>query len=929
MIEFVLLGPVEIRAGRQPIDLLQPRQSHVLAALLVDVNRPVPWATLVDRVWGAHPPDGARTAMRAHVSRIRHALRFAGQATEHHETLTHRGGGYELRADPEQVDLHRLRRLAERARRLTTDAAARARLLREAVGLWRGEPLAGLTGEWTSRVRSAWQHERLGVFADWAWAELELGNAASVLSVLTELTEDYPLVESIAAAHVRALHAVGRTAEAIDRYMRIRARLADELGVSPGDDLLRAHRIVVRETASTGSVAAARPGGVDGVPAQLPLAVRGFVGRRAQLTRMDTMLDGRAGTTAVMIVRGTAGIGKTALAVHWAHQVADRFPDGQLYVNLRGFDPVVPRVEPDDAIRRLLLALNVPAHRIPADPDASAALYRAELARRRMVILLDNARDESQVRPLLPGPSGCVVVVTSREALTGLVAAEGADTLGLDVLSTDDGAQMLGGRLGPERLIGEWRAASEIIESCAGLPLALAVAAARAAARPQSPLSDLADELGRARNLLDVLAGNDPHTDLRAVLANSYLALSAPGRRMFRLLGLHPGADITAPAAASLAALPLPQASALLAELAAASLLREHPAGRFACHDLLRAYASELAVTMDPDHHEALLRVLDHYLHTAHAAGRRLSPRRDPMPLDPPRPGTTPGFFTDVSEADDWFAAERATLLAAVERASAAGLDRLAWQLAGTLQTYLGSHRQWADLAAVTGAGLAAAVRLGDPAMQARARRQLGRTWTRLGRFDDAERELTHGLDQYGTLGDLAGQAHAHHHLSHLFQRRDRLDHALDHAQQALDLYRKAGDRGGEARALTAIGWFTARIGDHRPALAAGREALELFRELDDRPGEAGAWGAIGFAHRGLGDDAAAVGDYRRALALFRQLGNRYHEADTLTRLGDAQRTAGDPAGARETWRQALVILGDLRHPDRHQVRARLDDTAP
>ncbi|MET0491635.1 MAG: BTAD domain-containing putative transcriptional regulator [Actinoplanes sp.] len=898
MTEFLVLGPVQIRAGDQHIQLLQPRQHHVLAALLVDLNRPVSWAKLVDRVWGTHPPDTARTAIRAHVSRIRQALRAAGELSGRPGLLVRGGGGYEMRADPVQVDLHQLRGLAERARTVQDDPAVRVALLRQAVALWRGEPLAGLTGDWVGRVRSAWQHERLDVVAAWAAAELELGNPAPVLSALADLAEEHPLVEPVAAVHIRALHAVGRTAEAIDRFMRIRDRLSDELGIAPGAELRRAHQIVVRETPSTRTAAAPeRPT----VRVHLPFDVHGFVGRRAELTTLDSPAP-------IAVVRGPAGVGKTALAVHWAHRAAARFLDGRLYLNLRGFDPVEQAVDPAAALRRLLLALDVPARRIPADPDAAAAAYRTALTGRRMLIILDNARDETQVRPLLPGPSGGQVVVTSRDDLAGLVA-EGAVPVGLGALSTDEAAQLLGRRLGPDRLVGEWQAVTGIIERCARLPLALTVAAARAASTPQVPLSTLAAELGPARHRRD---------DLRVVLDHSYRSLSGPARRMFRLLGLHPGTDIAAPAAASLVALPLPETATLLAELTGAALLTEHFPGRYAYHDLLRAYVP------DADQRPALIRVLDHYLHTAHAADRRLYPGHDPVTVDPPAAGTTPSTFADDRQATEWFAAERTTVLAAVDRAAASGLDLHAWRLAGTLRTHLARRGLWAELAAVTQTALAAAVRLGDMSMQARTHHQLGSTSTRLHRFTDAERELTLALAQYGTIGDLAGQARAHRHLGHLFERREQPARALDHASRALELYRKAGHRDGEAHALKGIGWHSARLGLHSRALAAFQEALDLFKELGDRPGEATTWDSVGNIHHGLGDDAAAIVDYRRALALFRDLGNRYHEAGTLTHLGDVQAATGDTQAAHDAWRRALTILTDLRHTDATRVRARL-----
>ncbi|GIF18116.1 DNA-binding SARP family transcriptional activator/Tfp pilus assembly protein PilF [Actinoplanes tereljensis] len=915
MTELLVLGPVEIRASGRPVGRLQPRQHHVLAALLVDANRPVTWSTLVDRVWGVDAPDGARTAMRAHVSRIRMALHLAAELSGRPVRLIRGGGGYQVQADLDQIDLHRLRRLADRAR--TTTGDERVRLLREAVGLWRGEPLAGLPGEWASRVRSAWQHEHLDVVAAWALAELELGNAATVTAALADLTEEHPLVESVAAAYVRALHAAGRTAEAIDRYMRVTNRLADELGVGPGTELRKAYQSILREERPP-PVAPFRPA-VSAGPRQLPLDVRGFVGRHDQLARLDALL---ADPGPLVLLRGTAGVGKTTLAVHWAHRLADRFPEGQLYLNLRGFDPVESPVQPAAAIRHCLEALDVPSRRIPTGLEAAAALYRSELAGRRMLIVLDNALDEIQVRPLLPGTPGCLTVVTSRDALAGLVAAEAAHAVDLGLLSTDEAAQLLSRRLGADRVVNEWQAVTALIESCARLPLALAIVAARAAVRPAAPLAVLAGELHQAR--LNVLGGDDPHTNLRAVIGHSYDALSAPAQRLFRLLGLHPGPDLAAPAAAALAALPPGGTGALLAELTGANLLTEHRPGRYTHHDLLRAYAAEL-VAADPDHDIARLRVLDHYLHTAYAADRRLYPARDPVSLAAPEAWVRPGSFADERAALDWFTTEQATLLTAIDHAAAHGLDTHAWQLVWTVRTVLGRRGLWSELAAVTGTALAVAVRLGDPAVQARAHHQLGTTCVRLGRLDEAERELNLGRAQFHELGNRTGEARAHHHLSYLFERRHEPEQSRAHGRQALELYRQAGHRNGEAHALNSIGWYSAQLGDEPEALASCRRALAIFEELADDHGQANTLDSLGYVHHRLGEHAAAVACFRRALALFRKLGNRYNEADTLTRLGDTLQAAGASAAARSAWQDALTILTDLRHPDVGAVRARLD----
>jgi Tfp pilus assembly protein PilF len=670
-----------------------------------------------------------------------------------------------------------------------------------------------------------------------------------------------------------------------------------------------------------------RPDTVRPVPRQLPGAVRHFTGRAEQLAALAALgADaGRARTVVISAITGTAGVGKTALAVHWAHRIADRFPDGQLYVNLRGFDPNDQAMPAAEAIRRFLTALGVAPQRIPAEPDAQAALYRSELAGRRMLVVLDNARDTAQVRPLLPGAAGCLVLVTSRRQLAGLVAAEGAHPITVDLLTGEEAARLLAQRLGVDRVAAEPDAVAEIVDRCARLPLALAVVAARAATHPHLSLRVVADQLRDAR--LDTLAAaDDPVTDARAAFSWSYRTLSPPAARLFRLFGLHPGADIAAPAAASLAGIPLAAARAQLAELTGASLLVEHAPGRYTCHDLLRAYAAELAHGCEPveQRRAATGRVLDHYLHTAYAAVRLLYPTRDQVTLAAPRPGVSPEQPADHPCALDWFGAEHAVLTAAVEHAADGGWDTHTWQLAWTLSIYLDRRGQWHDQVTIGRAAVAAADRLADLPARARMRRALAIATTRLGSFDEASDELGRALDLYRQLGDATGQAHTHNAFAYLYHRRDDPARALEHSRQALDLFRAAGHRNGQANALNQAGWFQTLLGDHEQALVSCRQALDLHQELDNRVGQAGTWDSIGYIHHRLGQHAEALRCYQHALTLNRELGDRYYEADTLTHIGDARQAAGDPGAAREAWRQALAIFDDLDHPDADGIRTRL-----
>jgi tetratricopeptide (TPR) repeat protein len=641
----------------------------------------------------------------------------------------------------------------------------------------------------------------------------------------------------------------------------------------------------------------------------------------ALLKALTVLAAGAGGAVVITVIGGTAGIGKTALAVHWAHQAAASFPDGQLYVNLRGFDPTGTPLEAEAAVRGFLHALGVPPARIPADPGAQAGLYRSLLAGQRMLIVLDNARDPAQVRPLLPGSPGCLVLVTSRSQLTGLVAADGARTLPLDLLTPREARDLLARRLGAGRVTAEPGAAEELAVLCARLPLALNITAGRAAARPAFPLAVFASQLRETRGRLTALDAGDVTADVRAVFSWSYRALSPAAARTFRLLGLHPGPDITPPAAASLTAASREQASAVLDELASACLLTEHSPGRYAFHDLLRAYAAEQARTHDTEteRHEALCRALDHYLHTAYAADRLLHPLRDTIALSPPRPGTAPEELADDQQAWRWLEAEYPVLLAAIAQAAAHGFDLHACQLLWVLLTFFERRGNWRDSLPVQAVSLAAAQRLVDLAEQARAHRALGMFCGRLGSYADAETYLHRALELYRQLGDHGGQGATHFLLATTRELQGRSREALDHAQQALELYRAAGHQIGQARALNAVGSCSSL-----QALASCQQALALYRDLGDQMGEAETLGSLGRAHQHLGDHRQAIECYHQALDLYRKIRHPHGEAITLTRLGDTHHAAGDDDAARDAWEQAQTLFEDLQHPDAEQVRVKL-----
>ena len=676
------------------------------------------------------------------------------------------------------------------------------------------------------------------------------------------------------------------------------------------------------------------PGG-PAVPRQLPAGIRHFVGRVREQRMLDELLD-EAATGAVVLsaLGGTAGVGKTALAVHWARRVVHRFPDGQLYANLRGFDPTGVVVAPAEAIRRFLHALEVPAQRIPTDVDAQAALYRTLLANRRMLILLDNARDADQVRPLLPGAPGCLVVVTSRDRLAPLIAIEDARPITLDLLTADEARDLLAHRLGAGRVVAESSAVDTLIDRCARLSLALAIVAARAAIHPDRPLAALAEDLADAATSLDALSAGDASTDMRTVFSWSYRALSPVAARLFRLLGLHRGPDTSAPGAASLAGLPLDRVGPPLAELVGANLLDEHAPGRYTMHDLMRSYAIELAHTHD-SHAQRLAatrRILDHYLHSACSADGLLYPAREPIALTPPEPGVSPESPADQEQALAWFTAERPVLLAAITASRTEVehcLDRQVFQLGQTLRTFLYRQGHWHDWATAGHAALAAAGRLRDLGAQGHAHRSLAQAYTWLGRFDDADAHSRQALDLFGRAGDTTGQAHTYYTLSSLWEKRGSHAEALVHVRQALDMYEAAGHRFGRANALNAMGWIHAQLDDHQQAVSSCQQALTLLRELGDVVGQAQTLDSLGFAHHHLGNHAEAITCFQDALVLFQELDDQYDQADTLRHLGDAHDAVGDTEAARACWRRALAIFTELGHADAAIVQDQLNRSRP
>jgi tetratricopeptide (TPR) repeat protein len=722
-------------------------------------------------------------------------------------------------------------------------------------------------------------------------------------------------------------------AELVARYRTERCGQADAAGTGLANTGLANTGLANTGLANTGQPPAGEPAVT--VPRQLPTRVPHFAGRAGELALLDGVLDEAAadraaGATGVVIsaIGGTAGVGKTALALHWAHRVAQRFPDGQLYANLRGFDTGNEGpADPADVLRGFLDALGVHPERLPADAEGLAGLYRSVLAGRRMLVLLDNAADAAQVRPLLPASPDCLVIVTSRRELAALAAREGARLLQLDVLSEHEANELLVTRLGKERAAAEPWAVTELATLCARLPLALSVVVARAAAAPNLPLSSLAAELTELGGRLDALDVGDPAANVRTVLSLSYRYLPEKAARMFRLLGLHPGPDISAAAAASLAGMPVAAARVALRDLTRASLLMEVATGRYAFHDLLRAYAAEQG-TPAGEVAGTTQRMLDHYLQAAHQAHRVLYPGRELIGLDALAPGVTPETFGGKASALSWLEAEYQVLLKVTDVAARTGFDAHAWRLPVVLWTFHNVCGHWHDGTRLHHLALEAARRCGDLSGQAQVLRGLGSFAMSVGDVGAAYQCLTAAQAAFTKLGDTLGLARTDVIFSQTLEFQGRHAEALAVMGEALRLSECApSDRHMmlvRASALNGSAWNSVQLGDLSEARAFCLKAIELCQAIGYSPGEAGTWDTLGVVLQRLGAHDEAVPCFLRAVTLDREMGNRYDLAMVLAHLGETYAATGDLRGAREAWDESLAILRVLHHPAAGQVRGQL-----
>lgn len=942
-LEIDVLGPLNVRRNGQTVEIGSMMQRSVLGLLSAQPDRLVGDEELIDALWGEHPPATCRNLVHTHVARLRGAL-DPDRTRARSDLIVAVGSGYRLRPEGAELDVVRFDELAEAGMHARIADPERARmLLSEAIACWRGAMLADLG----SRVR----HQPVVVAAgnrrlNAVLALADLANAAgkdeSVVEQLRAMAGVESLHEGVHARLMVALAGSGQQAAALQVYAALRDRLADELGVAPGAEVQEAHARVLRR--DTG-----HPGAVDHVgspaPAQLPADVPRFAGRHQHMRELDELLAGDAESGAAVVITaiaGMAGVGKTALATHWAHRVADRFGDGQLYVNMNGYSAEAP-LETLPVLERLLGELGVVPERVPADVEAAAALYRSRLAGKRMLILLDNVRNAEQVRLLLPGSGGSLVIVTSRDQLTGLVATHGVRRLSLDVLSVAEAVTLLREIVGPERIAAEPQAAEELARACGLLPLALRIAAAKLDSQPDQSISEYVGQLRAGNPLAELSVDGDPNAAVGAAFAASYMSLPAEARRLFRLLGTVPGPDVSV-ATATVLADEQPEAVArMLATLAKAHLVEPHAADRYGMHDLVRIYSRQQA---EPDRDAALRRLLDEYLLVADSAVTILYPE---VLLRLPTRGTPQtARFTDPVRAMAWFQAERDNLIAAVYHAAEHGPADKAWQIADALHCYFvlrGYAVEWPEVAI---AGLNAASRAGDLRGQGAAHLSLGRAYQTVGRFLESTEHYTRAISLFEAAGLTAGQADARSNLgltlwwmgdldaaadelaialplaeqtgdrgcignTHLrigvvFRDQGRLNDAADHQAMAIECYRRLGSKDGEAHALGTLGVSTHEMGRFEEAQTHLVRSLALMREVGDRFGETYVMRTLAAVHRDNGRYAAALVDAQAALALAIEIGHRFLEADARNVLGSVHMFLGHHEQANEQYLTALAL---------------------
>jgi DNA-binding SARP family transcriptional activator len=951
MMRFRLLGPLEVWAGEDWQGIGAPKWRSVLAALLIKSGQIVPVDELIEEAWRDKPPAKAGNLISIYVLRLR---RLMGDADG--SLLVTRAPGYQLRLGAADSDAQVFETMMHDGRRALADGdpAAAASRLAEALALWHGSPLADVPPTPLVEAEAERLAElRLDAAELRITAELACGGHAQVIPELRRLLADHPLREGLWVLLIRALDGAGRHAEALDAYSQARSAIADELGVDPGaelrqlyagmlaqDDLLAkdsadtpgvisAGMVTVSSRPPESAAEAAIPRSVP-APAQLPADVTDFTGRDDQVKHLSDLLssagaDGEDGAVRIALVAGSGGLGKTSLAVHAAHRVRGHFPDGQLYVDLLGATP--QPLPAADVLARFLRDLGVDGRDIPVDEDERAARYRTVLAGRHVLIVLDNARDAAQVRPLLPGSASCAVLITTRSRMPDLASIRLVD---LNVLDDDEALTLFTRVVGDERAAAEPEATAELLLACAGLPLAIRICAARLATRSGWTISAMANRLRDTRRRLDEMRVGDLAVRASFQVSFATLPVSAPHgiapADAFRLLGLWQAPSISSAAAAALFGTPEDLAIDALETLVDAHLLESKSPDRYKFHDLLRVYSSERAVADLPEQtrNAAIARLLEWYMRTADAAGTAVSPDRYDIPLAPGGAAPPLGFGT-AEDALAWYDGERVNLVAATRQAAESGLHEIAWRLPAPLFQLFNSRGNWTDGIAANRVALESARRVGNRQGEAWILNNLGDAlgFTRQAEgIDCLERSLAIRRE----IGDRMGEAQAANNLADAHLWLGRTDEALELYQRALELNRKVGRRHGEGIALVNLGWTLLDLARAEEAIDYLLQAQQAFAEIGYADGVGYALHHLGRCYLLLGRDADALECLQQALASHQATGNRRRQAATLRSLADAQNRVGLTAEARESWTQAAAIfeaLGDSA--EAAEIRAEQD----
>jgi len=905
--EFRVLGPIELWSAGQQCDLGSARTQCVLANLLLTPRTIVPAEALIDRLWDTEPPPKARESLSVYIARLRASLR---QTLGDSVRLAGRARGYLLDVDPEAVDLHQFRRLRRQADALagSGDYDHAASLLREADGLWRGQALAGVRGDWMARMRDGLEEERRAAILERVECELELGRHADLVGELRHLLAQYPLDETLTAHQMAALYWSGRPGDALSLYRETRRRLIDEQGTEPGRMLSTLHqRILARDPQLAVRLADQRPGRLPR-PDTLPPQTVEFVGRGGELG----LLTGDHGDpAAVTVIEGMPGVGKTALAVHAARVVSGQYPDGVLYLNLHSHDHGSPSLDPAEALHRLLRMLSVPAAQIPDAIGERAALWRAQLSRRRAVVILDDAAKHDQIRPLLPVAGHCLILITTRRRLPDL---QGARTLTLDVLSSDDAIALF------RRIAGHGRAqdvdnVATAVELCGRLPLAIQLTAGRVAQDHRPGLADLIEDLSRSPARLGGNGAASP--EVVSAFDLSYRALEPDHQRLFRRLGVSPCAYASLQAAAALGDCTLAEAEKALVTLLDHHLLAPAPDGQFRFHDLIRGYAAVRAARDDPEpaQRQAVARLLDFYLYTADKADRTLHPLRRRMPVSVTYlPAASPALRTQ-EDAAGWLESEWRNILQAAQHAARHEWKRKCADLTHVLAEFMETRAYWDDAIAAHTLALQACRDLADPARIAHASVQLSAVSQQTGRHEASLSLAEDAAAIYRSLADGRGEAEALDQIGMAHQRAARSREALAYFNEARILYRDAVDQHGVANTLSHSGIACWHLGRYPEAMAHLQDALSLYRDVRDRRGEAKTLNNLGRIQLYCGYHRDALDGYQKSLQIFGEIGGAQNEAILYHNIGGVYHYKGSYEEGLAACRRALAIyreIGDL-----------------